>query len=215
MKSASKLTAEKNKESANTSLGFKNWKKTHECFKDHENGKCHKGAVTLAVIVPSCGDPFPMINQQLAKSRAEERKYLKVVIECIHYLAPQGMPIRRSDHIRDNLTQPLILRGKDNSGFLEKISSASASNKRKYTHQDYQNELITLMANEVLRSKLSLIKLSKFFNIICDEYSDVSNKEQLSFCMRWINEDLSPVVFLGYYELPNIKSNNIIGAIKD
>ena len=64
-----------------------------------------------------------------------------------------------------------------------------------------------MMANEVLRSKLSLIKLSKFSSIICDEYTDVSNKEQLSFCIRWINENLCLVEdFLGYYELPNIKS---------
>ena len=35
------------------------------------------------------------------------------------------------------------------------------------------------MATEVLRSKLSLTKLSEFFSIICGEYTDVSNKEQL------------------------------------
>ena len=35
------------------------------------------------------------------------------------------------------------------------------------------------MANEVLRSKLSLTKLSEFFSIICGKYTDVSNKEQL------------------------------------
>ena len=35
------------------------------------------------------------------------------------------------------------------------------------------------MAIEVLRSKLSLTKLSEFFSIICGEYTDVSNKEQL------------------------------------
>jgi len=137
-------------------------------------------------------------------------------MECIQYLARQGMPFRGSDHINDNLTQLLILRGKDNPTVLERVYPASAPNKRKYTHQDYQNELITLMANEVLRSKLCLIKLSKFFSIMCDEYTDVSNKEQLSFCIRWINENLCPVEdFLGYYELPNIKSDTIVGVIKD
>ena len=63
-----KLTAEKNKEPANTSLGFKNWKKAAECFKDHQNSKCHKGAATLAVIFLSCGDSLVMMNQQLTKS---------------------------------------------------------------------------------------------------------------------------------------------------
>ena len=63
MKNLSKLTAEKNKQPAYMSVGFKNWKKTPERFKDHQNSKCHKGAATLAVIVPSCGDSLAMMNQ--------------------------------------------------------------------------------------------------------------------------------------------------------
>ena len=154
--------------------------KPPQCFKDHQSNICRNGAATLGVIVLSCGDPLAMMNQQLAKSTAEEGKYLKVVMECYQYLARQRMPIRGSNHINDNLTQLLILRVKDNPAVLDRISSASTSNKWKYEHQDYQNELTTLMANEVLRSKLPLIKLSKFFSIIYDEYTDVSNKEQLS-----------------------------------
>ena len=49
-----------------------------------------------------------------------------------------------------------------------------------------------------------------------DEYTDVLNKQQLSFCVWWghnflnVHED-----FLGFYQLPDIKSNNIVNAIKD
>ena len=64
MKNVSKLTAEKNKEPAYTSVGFENWKKAPECFKDHQNSKCHKRSATLAVIVSSCGDPLAMMNQE-------------------------------------------------------------------------------------------------------------------------------------------------------
>ena len=108
---------------------------------------------------------------------------MKVVMGCIQYLARQGMSIRGSNHINGNLTQHLILQGKDNPVVLENISSASASNKRKFTYQDYQDELIILMATEVLRSKLPLIKISNFYWRTCDEYTDVSNKEQYSFCI--------------------------------
>ena len=68
--------------------------KTPKCFKDHENSKCHKRAATLVVIIPFYGDLLAMVNQQLTKSRAEGQKYLKVVMERIHYLTCQGMPIR-------------------------------------------------------------------------------------------------------------------------
>ena len=44
MKKVSKLTAGNNKEPAYISVEFKNWKKTPEGFKDHQNSKCHKEA---------------------------------------------------------------------------------------------------------------------------------------------------------------------------
>ena len=216
MKHESKLSAEKNKEPAYISTGFKNWKKAPDCFKDHQNSKCHKGACTFEIIVPSCKDPITMLNSQVEKSRIEERQYLKTIMECIQYLARQGLPLRGSDHIDDNLTQLLLLRGKDNPALSERIAINSTTNKRKFTHQDYQNELLTLMANEVLRKKLNQIKQSRFFSTICDEYTDVSNKEQLSFCVRWVDRNLcGNEDFLGYYEIPNIKSDTIVNAIKD
>ena len=162
MKHKSKLTAEKNKESAYISVGFKNWKKAPDCFEDHQNSKCHSGASTFEIIVPSCRDPSTMLNEQLTKTWAEERQYLKTVMECIQYLARQGLSLGGSDHIDDNLTQLLVLRGKDNLAILERVFSNSSANKRKFKHQDYQNELLSLMANEVLRNKLNLIKKSIF-----------------------------------------------------
>ena len=61
------------------------------------------------------------------------------------------------------------------------------------------------MANDVLRNKLYLIKKNQFFSTICDEYTDVANKEQLSFCVRWVDEKLcANEDFLGYYELPSL-----------
>jgi len=51
---------------------------------------------------------------------------------------------------------------------------------------------------------------------MADEYTDISNKELLSLCFRWIDESLDVHKdFLGYYELPDIKSQTIVTAIKD
>ena len=155
--------------------------KTPKCFKDHENSKCHKRAATLVVIIPFYGDLLAMVNQQLTKSRAEGQKYLKVVMECIHYLTCQGMPIRWSNHVNDNLTQLLIIQGEDNPAVLERISSASASKKQKYTHQDYQSKLSLWWS---MRYYLSLIKLSKFFSIICNKYADVSRSNNYVFAFN-------------------------------
>ena len=54
------------------------------------------------------------------------------------------------------------------------------------------------------------------FSVMCDEYTDVSNKEQLTFCMRWVNNDLEiSEKFLGFYEIPDIKSSIIVTVMKD
>ena len=112
MKHCSKLTTEKNKDPAFITAGFKSWQKVLECFKDHQNSKCHRGGATFEVIVPSCSDPSTMMSEQLTKSRAEERQYLKALTECIQFLAPQGLPLRGSDHIGDNVTQLLLYEAK-------------------------------------------------------------------------------------------------------
>ena len=50
---------------------------------------------------------------------------------------------------------------------------------------------------------------------MCDEYTEVSNKEKLTFYMRWVNND--PEVsekFLKFYEMPAIKSSTIMTVMK-
>ena len=36
---------------------------------------------------------------------------------------------------------------------------------------------------------LDRVKEAKFYSIICDEVSNASNKKQLSFCLRYVNDD--------------------------
>ena len=43
----------------------------------------------------------------------------------------------------------------------------------------------------------------------------MSNKELLSMCFRWIKDLRVHEDFVGYYELPDIKSDTIVTAIKD
>ena len=49
-------------------------------------------------------------------------------------------------------------------------------------HNEIQNELIELMAKQVLAKKHDSIRSSRFFGIIADEYTDISNNQLLSMC---------------------------------
>ena len=72
----------------------------------------------------------------------------------------------------------------------------------KYCSPEIQNELIDIMAQEVLRDLLAEIRESGFFSFMCDETTDSSNLEQCVCCIRWCSDDFE--VFedlIGLYEL--------------
>ena len=51
-----------------------------------------------------------------------------------------------------------------------------------------------------------------------DECIDISNREQLLLCFRYVNTEvaiLAHVNFVGLYECPNITANTIVTAIDD
>ena len=55
----------------------------------------------------------------------------------------------------------------------------------------------------------------RFFSIMAEEGTDISNLEQLSFCARTVDEGLNvDVDFLGFYEIDNIKSETVVKAVK-
>ena len=48
-----------------------------------------------------------------------------------------------------------------------------------------------------------------FFFIICDKYTNISNKEQLTICINF-DED-----FFSFYNVPDTASETIVSVIKD
>ena len=71
------------------------------------------------------------------------------------------------------------------------------------------------MANHVIRDLVSKIR-GGFFSIICDEYTDISNKEKLIICIRWVDKELEAHEdFLGFYNVLVIGAETIMSAIED
>ena len=108
-------------------------------------------------------------------------------MECICFLARQGLAFRGNDD-NDNVTQLFKLLNKNDPALLTRLDKEShlEPGHHKCMHNDIQNKLIELMAKQVLAKKLESIRLSTFFGIIADEYIDISNKELLFLCFRWI-----------------------------
>ena len=209
IKHQAKLSAEHNKDPAHVSTGFRNWKKVLKFFKEHEQSKCHTVALEYEVVVPKCADVAKMHDNELTKQRKMERQYLKIIMESLQYLVRQGIPLRGKEEGNDNFIQLLLLQGKDHPFIIERLTSTREHGSL-YVHRNYQNDLINIMPKQLLRKKLFDINRSSMFCLMCDEYTDVSNKQQLSMCVRWIDDSLYPHEdFLSFYKLPNIASDTI------
>ena len=86
---------------------------------------------------------------------------------------------------------------------------------KSYTSHGIPNEIIAIMANNLIRDLVSGI-CGGFFSIRCDEYTYISNKEHLTICIRWADEQLEAHEdFFGFYNIPDIGAETIVSVVKD
>ena len=207
-----KLDIERNLEDAYTTKGFSSWKKAPPHFEERQETHCHKNTALHHVVIPKCKDVGEMTNDNLVNVREKERKYLLDVIRCLRYLARQGIALQGNEN-NDNFTQLMMLLGTKEESIVAHLDGTIGT---KYTHQYIHNQLLNIMSRHVLLSKLETIRKNVFFSIMADEYTDITKKEQFSFCIRTVDDNLEVKEdFLGFYHLENIKSRTVVNAIKD
>lgn len=86
----------------------------------------------------------------------------------------------------------------------------------KYTSHDIQNEILKVMAVQILREIATSLQLSPFVTIMMDETTDISNKQQATIVFRSVTDEFEVhEEFLGMYEMPNITSCCLSGVMKD
>ena len=85
----------------------------------------------------------------------------------------------------------------------------------KYTSHEIQNELLSIMAQQVLRKIICQFQ-SNFYTIMIDETTDASNAEQVVIVIRWVSDDLSVhEEFIGLYHTSSIQAQSLVSIIKD
>ena len=167
-------------------------------------------ALTFEVTVPQFGDVPEMTSEGHKVKMKENRHCLIKIIESLQYHSWQGLALRGDQSDEDfNFMQLLKLGSKDFSKLKQWLIT------EKCTSHDIQNEILMLMAHQILRNLAEEIRGS-FYALMCDEYTDISSKEQLTLCLRWIDDCFSVYEdVLGFYEVLNTKSGTIVSVIKD
>ena len=111
-----------------------------------------------------------------------------------------GIPLR--GHREDSKYHPDTgeLSGHDGLGnFVELVSLTirqrnaslekhlkTCSSREAYVSKTTQNILLNCYSNAITKTIIKRLVDAQYFSILCDEASDTSNKEQLSFCLRYV-----------------------------
>jgi hypothetical protein len=131
----------------------------------------------------------------------------------VKFLARQGLPLRgHGDDSDSNFIQLYKLCGQNDPKVLEWLKKK----RDKYTSGEIQNEVIMVMALKILRQIAATLHESQFYTIMVDETADVSNKEQVVICIRWVSKNFDVhEEFIGLYVVDKIDAQTLVAVIKD
>ena len=188
------------------SKGFSSW--SHIIFraKEHEKSQHHLSACQRLEYAKHVDlHPDETIADLLNKQRMEDAnnnmEYLKIVLDCLHFLASQGLAMRGHDESINSISK---------GNFLELLNRLTkyCSLVQKFLHKgktftftspSIQNELRDILASNITNQIINNIKKSNWFSIIIDECQDLSNDCQVAFVMKYIiDEMIERESFLGF-----------------
>ncbi|KAL5497572.1 hypothetical protein EMCRGX_G014068 [Ephydatia muelleri] len=191
--------------------GFSNWKKALEKFADHERCQAHKEACIKFNAIMKQKSVDEQLKLVAQKEQIERRQMFLTLLSSLRYLLRQGLAVRgHGDDSEGNLSQLLKARAEDSIALQKWIKTGS------YQSPEVLNELTNTIGAEVLREVLNGIKSSRWFSIIGDETRDISNSEQLSISIRWVDKDYSiHEDFIGMFKVPKTDAETLSLAIED
>ena len=137
---------------------------------------------------------------------SKEKEPRICLAKCMFFLSRQGIALRGDGEEKDsNFIKLLLLRSIDNTTILSMLDKKTD----KYTSPIIQNEMLKIMGLQVLREIAGSIQKAKYFSLMADEVTDVSNREQVAICIRWVDIDFQP-----HEEFIGLKKANTIAGVK-
>ena len=209
-----KFLSSKKHEPAFTKTGFTYWKEATTAFEKHRLSASHREAVESLVLLPTTlqGEVSDLLNNECRKEKQFNREMFMKILENTRFLARQGIALRGDNNeTESNFIQLLHLRcvGSDIQTWLRKKSN-------KYTSHGIQNEVLKIMALQILGDVQKNVQAAGKYSILADECTDCSNKEQFTISLRYVDEKLEDHTdFIGLYAQDSISADSLAASIKD
>ncbi|XP_021726139.1 zinc finger MYM-type protein 1-like [Chenopodium quinoa] len=124
------------------------------------------------------------------EAKLQYKSRLTYSLKCIRFLLNQGLACRGHNESEESWNRgnflALLTWFSENNSEVAKVVLGNAPGNNRMTSPLIQKELINCCAKETTRLLIDDIG-DDYFGILADESSDVSQKEQMALCLRYVN----------------------------
>lgn len=154
-----------------------------------------------------------VMSRQVSQIMERNEKVLESLLKITIFCGKQGLALRghRDDKIdwqasevgnQGNFAQLVHFRAETDKVLAEYLQGAPKN--AQYTSKTIQNELVTVVGDRIRESIINEVKDAKFYSIIADEVTDVSNREELSLVVHYLYNKEVKEVFVDFIEVERI-----------
>jgi Domain of unknown function (DUF4371) len=176
--------------------GYQNWRHLPEALSGHERSSSHVeafGKWKELELQLRLGVSIDQTNQKIQQERVEYwRQILRRLISVIRLIATQNLALRGSSDTLLSAHNGIFLKivellGKFDPLMREHIQRSSSKEiKTHYLGKNIQNELISLIVDEIKNRIINDFRSAKYYSLIADCTPDISPKEQMSIIVRFV-----------------------------
>ena len=207
---------------------FNSWVKMSERSKAHMQLEYHQTSVIrMSEFVSRYEHPTTAVNVVMDTAAKQLMERNKMVIESLLKITilcgKQGLPLRghRDDGVdfgqgsvssnQGNFIELVHFRAETDEVLANHLKNAPKN--ALYTSKTIQNSLIEVVRQRILRDIISEVNKAKYYTIIADEVTDLSNKEQLSLALRYVLDGRVKEVFVDFIFVERITGEVLAQAI--
>ena len=187
---------------------FQNWKKAVQKMKEHASSESHLRQVEAELIV-SRGETVVHQLQRFGDSeRSKNRKAIKALLGCTHYLCKQHIP--HTTNFSKLIDLIVSCGGKDLEEFVRKAAKNAS-----YTSTDAVTDFVEAIGVWVDELQVNRVRNAPFFSLMADECVDVANIEELSVYCRWVENGVPVEHFMEILPLKKTNAQSIYSVLLD
>lgn len=212
---------------------FTNWKKALESFSYHNSLEYHKTSLLKSNMRAEMDNqnilPVDLqISEQQLDFINKSKKCLIPIIETLILCGRQGLALRGSnDSGRITSEEPLtndgnfraLLRYRAKTDDQLNTFLQNSSKNAMYISNRIQNEFIVIFHNLIQKYIIERVNKSQAFSVTADETADIAGIEQVSICVRYLNNDDGKLKicedFLSFVPVADVTGKGLSNVILD